>query len=137
VLERLDVRCTLLPVTDDPLRTMVDTQEHGTLPFQEYFVRHQWQPTAQKVCFMACMMRGQLNKVVGGSAGSGCDRILPVESGAVDCPIVRRYWCERSTSPCGKDYVLRLVRSWAVRRSKGPREADRELSSISGMLIDY
>jgi len=42
---------SLLPVTDDPLRTMVDTVEHGTLAFQEYFVRFRWQPTVQRVWF--------------------------------------------------------------------------------------
>jgi LPPG:FO 2-phospho-L-lactate transferase len=41
----------LLPVTDDPLATIVDTEELGTLAFQEYFVRHRWQPTVQRVRF--------------------------------------------------------------------------------------
>lgn len=41
----------LLPVTDDPLATMVDTVEHGTLGFQEYFVRHRWQPTVTRIWF--------------------------------------------------------------------------------------
>ncbi len=41
----------LLPVTNDPLRTMVETVEHGTLGFQEYFVRHRWQPTVQRVWY--------------------------------------------------------------------------------------
>lgn len=35
-----DLECTLLPVTDDPLRTFVTT-EHGELSFQEYFVGRQ------------------------------------------------------------------------------------------------
>jgi LPPG:FO 2-phospho-L-lactate transferase len=41
----------LLPVTDGPLATMVDTEEHGTLGFQEYFVEHRWQPTAKRVWY--------------------------------------------------------------------------------------
>ncbi|MBI5958470.1 MAG: 2-phospho-L-lactate transferase [Chloroflexi bacterium] len=41
----------LLPVTDDPLSTIVDTVEHGALDFQEYFVRHRWLPTVKKVWF--------------------------------------------------------------------------------------
>ena len=41
----------LLPVTNDPVSTMVDTVEWGTLAFQEYFVRHRWQPVARKVWF--------------------------------------------------------------------------------------
>jgi LPPG:FO 2-phospho-L-lactate transferase len=31
---------TVLPVTDDPVRTFVTTAEFGRLPFQEFFVRH-------------------------------------------------------------------------------------------------
>lgn len=41
----LGVRVRLLPVTDDRLETIVHTQEQGALAFQEYFVRHRWQPT--------------------------------------------------------------------------------------------
>ncbi len=35
----------LLPMTDSPVATMVDTVEHGELEFQTYFVRMRWQPT--------------------------------------------------------------------------------------------
>lgn len=41
----LGVKVRLLPVTDDRLETIVHTQEHGALAFQEYFVKHRWQPT--------------------------------------------------------------------------------------------
>ncbi len=47
----LGVQPRLLPVTDDPLRTVVDTVEEGPLRFQEYFVRRQWQPTVKHVWF--------------------------------------------------------------------------------------
>lgn len=47
----LGVASRLLPATDDRLRTMVDTVEHGTLGFQEYFVRHRWQPQVERVWF--------------------------------------------------------------------------------------
>ena len=47
----LGVQHRLLPVTDDPLATMVDTGEHGTLAFQEYFVRYQWKPVVRRVWF--------------------------------------------------------------------------------------
>lgn len=47
----LGVACRLLPVTDDPLATMIDTVEKGTLGFQEYFVRERWQPTVRRVWF--------------------------------------------------------------------------------------
>lgn len=47
----LGVQHRLLPVTDDPLATMVDTVEQGTLAFQEYFVRYRWQPTVRRIWF--------------------------------------------------------------------------------------
>jgi LPPG:FO 2-phospho-L-lactate transferase len=31
---------TVLPMTNDPVATFVQTTEHGELPFQEYFVKH-------------------------------------------------------------------------------------------------
>jgi LPPG:FO 2-phospho-L-lactate transferase len=47
----LGVRHRFLPVTDDSLRTMVDTVEEGPLGFQEYFVRRHWQPTVTRVWY--------------------------------------------------------------------------------------
>lgn len=38
------VKHTVLPMSDDPVRTMVDTLEYGELPFQEYFVKHRCEP---------------------------------------------------------------------------------------------
>ncbi len=38
------VRHTVLPMSDDPVRTMVDTHEYGELPFQEYFVKYRCEP---------------------------------------------------------------------------------------------
>ncbi len=38
------VRHTILPMSDDPVRTMVDTIECGELPFQEYFVHQRCEP---------------------------------------------------------------------------------------------
>ncbi len=35
----------ILPMSDDIVATHVDTVEHGEMDFQEYFVRHRWQPT--------------------------------------------------------------------------------------------
>jgi LPPG:FO 2-phospho-L-lactate transferase len=47
----LGIKHQLLPVTNARLRTTVDTIEEGTLAFQDYFVRHRWQPTVQRVWF--------------------------------------------------------------------------------------
>lgn len=38
------IQHTVLPMSDQPVRTMVDTIEYGELPFQEYFVKHQCKP---------------------------------------------------------------------------------------------
>ncbi len=45
--KNLGVLHTILPMTDDPVATMIDTVEYGELEFQEYFVRHRWQPTVR------------------------------------------------------------------------------------------
>lgn len=47
----LGIRCAILPMTDAPVATIVDTVEYGELPFQEYFVRHRWQPAVKRLCF--------------------------------------------------------------------------------------
>ena len=38
------VKHTVLPMSDDPVRTIVDTVEYGELPFQEYFVHRKCEP---------------------------------------------------------------------------------------------
>lgn len=35
----LGIGCELLPMCDEPVRTIVETEEAGSLPFQEYFVK--------------------------------------------------------------------------------------------------
>jgi LPPG:FO 2-phospho-L-lactate transferase len=42
---QLNLKMSILPMTDAEVSTMVDTLEHGELEFQNYFVRHRWQPT--------------------------------------------------------------------------------------------
>jgi LPPG:FO 2-phospho-L-lactate transferase len=51
LMRGLNVPFRLLPVTDDPLSTVIDTIEKGTLAFQEYFVRQRWLPTVKRVWF--------------------------------------------------------------------------------------
>lgn len=50
---RLNVTLRVMPMTDDRVRTIVDT-ELGLLPFQEYFVKHHWQPTVRGIIFEGC-----------------------------------------------------------------------------------
>jgi LPPG:FO 2-phospho-L-lactate transferase len=45
---KLGVIARILPMTDDPVRTMVDS-DRGTLAFQEYFVRERCQPVVRDV----------------------------------------------------------------------------------------
>ncbi len=48
---RLGVKPRVLPMTDAPVATRVDTLEYGELEFQAYFVRHRWQPTVRSLRF--------------------------------------------------------------------------------------
>jgi LPPG:FO 2-phospho-L-lactate transferase len=45
----LGVNCTVLPMTDATVSTMLDTVEQGELEFQPYFVRYRWQPTVKAI----------------------------------------------------------------------------------------
>ncbi len=45
----LGIKYTILPMTDSPIATMIDTVEHGELDFQVYFVKMRWQPTVKSL----------------------------------------------------------------------------------------
>ncbi len=47
---RLTIRCRLLPMSDDPVRTRVLTPD-GLLDFQDYFVRRRFEPPVDEVRF--------------------------------------------------------------------------------------
>lgn len=47
--QSLGVQHPILPMTDAEAPTIVETEEYGTLGFQEYFVRYRWQPRAVKI----------------------------------------------------------------------------------------
>ncbi|MCB9453602.1 MAG: 2-phospho-L-lactate transferase [Anaerolineaceae bacterium] len=47
----LGVQHRVLPMTDAPVATMVDTVDQGELAFQTYFVRHRWQPVVKSLRF--------------------------------------------------------------------------------------
>jgi LPPG:FO 2-phospho-L-lactate transferase len=42
---------TIVPMSDDPVRTFVTTEEHGRIPFQEFFVRYRHAPEALSIDF--------------------------------------------------------------------------------------
>lgn len=50
--QALGLNQTLLPATNDPIATVVQTKELGQLAFQEYFVKHRWQPTLTTIDYM-------------------------------------------------------------------------------------
>jgi LPPG:FO 2-phospho-L-lactate transferase len=50
----LGVRPAVLPMADGPCRTRVDTKDHGTLSFQDWFVRHRAAPPVQRIWFEGC-----------------------------------------------------------------------------------
>jgi LPPG:FO 2-phospho-L-lactate transferase len=47
----LGVAPRILPMSDGARRTVFDTVTHGTLSFQDYFVRHRFQPVVRRVRF--------------------------------------------------------------------------------------
>jgi LPPG:FO 2-phospho-L-lactate transferase len=46
---RFDIQPRLLPMSDQPAPTMIDTRD-GLLPFQTWFVKERWQPVVRAVC---------------------------------------------------------------------------------------
>ncbi len=52
--DRLGIRARLLPMSDAEVPTIVDTAEKGELGFQEYFVKHRWQPTVRSIRHQNC-----------------------------------------------------------------------------------
>ena len=46
----MGIKATILPATDDLVRTRIDTPE-GTLAFQEFFVRDHWKPEVRSVTY--------------------------------------------------------------------------------------
>ncbi len=54
--ERLGIRSRLLPMTDAEMPTIIETKDHGALGFQEYFVRHRWQPIVTSIKHKDCRL---------------------------------------------------------------------------------
>jgi LPPG:FO 2-phospho-L-lactate transferase len=47
--KKLGIPQRILPMTDAPVGTIVDTVEHGEIDFQTYFVRYRWQSTVKSL----------------------------------------------------------------------------------------
>lgn len=51
ITSALGISCTVLPMANEPVSTIVDTKEYGPLAFQEYFVKYRWQPVLKNLTF--------------------------------------------------------------------------------------
>lgn len=49
--ERLGLASELLPMSDDPVRTVIESADNGTLAFQDYFVRRRCTPEVRAIRF--------------------------------------------------------------------------------------
>jgi LPPG:FO 2-phospho-L-lactate transferase len=67
--QRLGVAARVLPMTDDPVRTVLES-DAGTLAFQEYFVRHQCRPAVHSLRY----------------EGAGAARLSPEAAAALSAP---------------------------------------------------
>jgi LPPG:FO 2-phospho-L-lactate transferase len=47
----LGIECELLPMSDEPVRTIIETEEAGNLPFQEYFVKRRAADNVKSLTF--------------------------------------------------------------------------------------
>lgn len=72
--KKLGIPQTILPMTDAPVGTIVDTEEFGELEFQTYFVRHRWEPVVKSLRLMGIETAGISEAVQ--SAISQADAIL-------------------------------------------------------------
>lgn len=71
------IQPTVLPMSDQPVRTIVDTIEYGELAFQEYFVHRMCEPTVKGFRF-----EGVENAV----ASQGAKNALETSDAVVICP---------------------------------------------------
>lgn len=51
ITKSLGISCMILPMTNQPVATIVETVEYGALEFQSYFVEHRWRPTVKSIAF--------------------------------------------------------------------------------------
>lgn len=49
--ERWGIKVKIFPMSNEPVRTLVHTQDGRCLPFQEYFVKERYQPCVEKFSF--------------------------------------------------------------------------------------
>ncbi len=69
------VAATILPMTDDPVRTMVETDE-GVLAFQHYFVRRRCEPRVRSIRYEGAMEAGLTPEVEAALTAPGLRAIV-------------------------------------------------------------
>ena len=120
--------CTLLPATDDPLRTFLETAE-GTFPFQTWFVERQHRDEVDAVHYAGGPEAEPAPGVVDAIDGADVIVIAPSNPYVSIAPILAveeiRAAVERRRVPCVA--VSPLIGGRAV---KGP--ADRMLARLAG-----
>lgn len=70
----LGVAARILPMTDSVVPTIVDTVEHGMMPFQSYFVEHQAKPQVRGFTFQGIEFARPAPRVLGVLAAA--DRVV-------------------------------------------------------------
>lgn len=72
---RLGIRACIVPMSDDPVRTIVDTTE-GVLPFQRYFVERRCEPILRKVSFDGASEARAAEEAVGALSSPNIEAIV-------------------------------------------------------------
>ena len=74
------IEITILPMSDDPVATIVITAEHGELAFQEYFVHQHCESKSQRVLNLPELSsRDRPSEYWKSIAECGCRDFLPVQ----------------------------------------------------------
>ena len=74
---RLGLSARLLPMCDEDLPTIIDTADQGQLGFQEYFVKHGWQPNVRSIEYRDCDKATMSSAVSNALAGADVILIAP------------------------------------------------------------
>jgi LPPG:FO 2-phospho-L-lactate transferase len=147
---RLGVRATILPMSESPIRTIIET-DSGELGFQEYFVKLRQQPAVKRIWFDGAEEAQPSREVI--SAIRNTDAIIFCPSNpllSID-PILSMSSMRRiiAASPVPKIAVSPIIKGDAI---KGPaakmmRELGLEVSPVgvarhlkdvlTGIVIDY
>lgn len=72
---RLGVSAGIVPMSDDPVYTMVDTSE-GVLPFQRYFVGRRCEPAVREISFAGALDARPADEAAGALASPGLEAIV-------------------------------------------------------------